>query len=170
MAEEEEILEEEIIEEEGLGEKIKKLREELKACRKEKDEYLAGWQRAKADFINARKDEEKAREAFVKFAEAGVLNEMLTIADSLEMAMKHEAADGAKKIYGQLLEILKRHGVVPIEAAGKKFNPAEHEAIDKVEVGEEAEDNTVIEELQRGWYMHDRVLRPAKIKVGNYKK
>jgi len=69
----EEIIENEVVEEEGLGDKLKKLREELKLCHKEKSEYLAGWQRAKADFINARKDEEKARAEFAKFAAEKVL-------------------------------------------------------------------------------------------------
>ena len=66
-------IEEEFIEEEGLKDKLKKMREDLKVCRKEKEEYLAGWQRAKADFINARKEEEKSREAFLKFSQSEVL-------------------------------------------------------------------------------------------------
>ncbi|OGF82514.1 nucleotide exchange factor GrpE [Candidatus Giovannonibacteria bacterium RIFCSPLOWO2_01_FULL_46_13] len=170
MDDEKEIeLEEEVIEEEGLQDKIKKMREELKVCRKEKEEYLSGWQRAKADFINARKDEEKAKEIFVKFAEAGLLNEILAIADSLDMAMKHKAADGTKEIYDQLKDVLKKHGVTPIEAIGKKFNPAEHEAIKEEEVDSQEKDNAVVEELQRGWYLHDKVLRPSKVKVGIYK-
>lgn len=161
---------EEIIEEEGLGEKLKKMREDLKACRKEKEEYLAGWQRAKADFINARKDEEGAREVFIKFAEAGVLNECLAVADSLEMSMKHSQSDGIKEIYSQLRDLLKRHGVTQIDAAGKKFNPMEHEAIENEEVEGEDKDGIVTEELQKGWYLHEKVLRPAKVKVGIYKK
>src|SRR3989344_2757337 len=181
MDDEKEIeLEEEVIEEEGLQDKIKKMREELKVCRKEKEEYLSGWQRAKADFINARKDEEKAKEIFVRFAEAGLLNEILAIADSLDMAMKHmkpssaEASAGDReggigRIYLQLQEILKLHGVTPISAIGKKFNPAEHEAIKEEEVDSQEKDNAVVEELQRGWYLHDKVLRPSKVKVGIYK-
>src|SRR3989344_9348112 len=108
MPDEEIELEEEVIEEEGLKDKLKKMREDLKACRKEKDDYLAGWQRAKADFINARKDEEKNRETFVKFAQATVLLEFLKIVDSLEMAMKHlpprqtgGGDGGIKQIYSQ---------------------------------------------------------------------
>lgn len=162
-------LEEEVIEEEGLKDKLKKMRDDLKACRKEKDEYLAGWQRAKADFINARKEEEKSREAFVKFAQASVLLEFLEIVDSLEMAMKHGGGDGVNKIYLQAKEILKQHGVTQIESEGRKFNPAEHEAIDKVEVDDEKKDNIVIEDLQKGWLLYDKVLRPAKVKVGIYK-
>src|SRR3989344_1173773 len=157
----EESIENEVIEEEGLVDKLKKLRENLKACEKEKGEYLAGWQRAKADFINARKDEEKARAEFVKFAAEKVLREMLAVADSLEIA-------GDKHIYAQLREILKRDGVEPIEARGAKFDPLYHEALEQVEVSEKEKDGAVLEELQKGYTIYNRVLRPSKVKVGHY--
>jgi len=162
-------LEEEILEEEGLKEKIKKLRKELESCRKEKEEYLAGWQRAKADFINARKEEERSREALLKFAEERILREFLTITDSLELALKLKPAEGLEQIYSQFRELLKQHGAIPIESAGKKFNPLEHESLEEEEVLEETKDNLVLEELQKGWMLHERVLRPAKVKVGVYK-
>jgi len=160
---------EEALEEEGLKEKLKKLRAELKQCQKEKAEYLAGWQRAKADFINARKDEERARAEFLKYAEEGILYEILAVADSL-LARRSFSEGGEDPVYDQLLSILKEHGVLPMESAGKKFDPLEHEALEKEEVEEEARDNIVLEELQKGWRLHDRVLRPAKVKVGVLKK
>lgn len=163
-------VEEEVLEEEGLKEKLKKLRKELEACRKEKAEYLAGWQRAKADFINARKDEEKARAELLKYAEERVLYEFLAIADSLELAMKLKPSEGLEQIYSQLRELLRQQGMAPMESAGGKFNPWEQEAIEKAEVGEEEKDGMVLEELQKGWRLHDKVLRPAKVKVGVYKK
>lgn len=164
----EEIIEEEG--EEGFREKIKKLREELKVCRKEKEEYLAGWQRAKADFINARKDEEKLRENFLKFAEENLLREFLAIADSLELALKLKPSEGMNEIYSQLRGLFQEHGVRAIDAKGKKFDPAEHESLEKVEVAEEKKDNIVLEELQKGYKLYDKVLRPAKVKIGNYAK
>lgn len=154
----------EIVEETGLTEKLKKLREELKTCQKEKADYLAGWQRAKADFINARKDEEKARAEFAKFAAEKVLREMLAVADSLELA---GGANGA--IYAQLREILKREGVEPIEAEGAQFDPLHHDALEQIEVSEKEKDGMVLEEMQKGYAIFDRVLRPAKVKVGIYK-
>lgn len=168
-------IEDEVIEETGLQEKIKKMREDLKACRKEKEDYLAGWQRAKADFINARKEEEKSRETFVKFAQASVLFEFLKIVDSLEVAAKlapsqaGSEGDGIRQIYSQAKEILKQHGVTEIEAIGKKFDPAMHEAIDKVEVDEPGKENIIVEDSQKGWLLHDKILRPTKVKVGIYK-
>ncbi len=150
--------------EETFKDKLKKLKDELKDVKKERDDYLAGWQRAKADFINARKDEEKARAEFVKFAEERVLREMLAVADSLELAGKETGP-----IYAQLQEILKEHGAVLIEALGKTFNPLEHEALEEKEAVSEEDDGIVVEELQKGWRIHDRILRPAKVKVGVYK-
>ncbi|MDO8522764.1 MAG: nucleotide exchange factor GrpE, partial [bacterium] len=131
---------EEIVEETGLAEKLKKLRGELRACQSEKADYLAGWQRAKADFINARRDEEKTRSEFTKYATEKVLREMLVIADSLE---KISNADGTA-IYKQLMDLLKKEGVVPIEAKGLIFNPMYHEALGEVETKQEKEDSMVL--------------------------
>ncbi|MBI2024228.1 nucleotide exchange factor GrpE [Candidatus Giovannonibacteria bacterium] len=161
-------IEEEIIEEEGLKDKMKKLRDDLKTCRKEREEYLAGWQRAKADFINARKEEEKAREGFIKFSQAEIILSLLPVLDSLEMALLH-GVSGLKEIHQQFYEILKQKGAVPMEAIGKKFNPTEHEAISQEEVLDPDKDDVVIDDLQKGWYLHEKVLRPAKVKVGHYK-
>ena len=169
---EEEVLEldEEAAQEAGVLEKLKKLRAELKACQKEKAEYLAGWQRAKADFINARKDEEKSREEFLKFAEARVLKDFLAVADSLELALKLKPSEGMGQIYSQLLEILREHGAQPMEVLGKIFDPSEEEALEKVEVGEPEKDGVVLEVLAKGWRLRERVLRPAKVKVGVLRK
>ncbi|MDP3934659.1 MAG: nucleotide exchange factor GrpE [Candidatus Giovannonibacteria bacterium] len=149
---------------EAFKDKLKKLKDELKAVKSERDDYLAGWQRAKADFINARKDEEKARAEFVKFATEGILREILAVADSLELS---SSAD-CKPIYNQLIDILKKEGVEPVESQGKTFNPLEHEALEEKEVLGEEEDGIVVEELQKGWRIYDRILRPAKVKVGVY--
>lgn len=151
--------------EETAKDKLKKLKDELKIVKSERDDYLAGWQRAKADFINARKDEEKARAEFVKFATEQVLREMLAVADSLELS---SGAD-CKPIYNQLIDILKKEGIEPFESQGEKFNPLEHEALEEMEVLDEKEDNLVAGELQKGWRIYDKILRPAKVKVGVYK-
>ncbi len=177
---EEEIIIEEEKEEEGasLAEKIKKLKEELKQCRKEKSEYLAGWQRTRADFINARKEEEKEREDFIKFAESRLLEELLILSDSFDSVLKNQELmakldkdwqGGIKNIYSQLTKIFKDRNVSVIEALGKPFNPEEHEAIENVLVKEETKNQIVIEEISAGYKLYERVLRPAKVKVGVYK-
>ena len=165
---EDKIIDEEVLEEDGLNDKLKKLRVELKECEKQKAEYLAGWQRTKADFINARKDEEKARAEFAKFAAERVLREMLAVADSL-LARRSFSEGGEDPIYQQLLEILKREGVEPIEASGIKFDPMRHEALEQVEVNDKEKDGVIMEELQKGYMIHNRVLRPSKVKVGVFR-
>ena len=106
----------------------------------------------------------------MKFAEENLLREFLAIADSLELAIKLRPSEGVEQIYSQLRGLLKKYGVSPIESLGKKFDPLEHEAIEKVEVSEAEREDVVLEELQRGWRLHEKVLRPAKVKVGVLKK
>ncbi|MEK7559772.1 MAG: nucleotide exchange factor GrpE [Patescibacteria group bacterium] len=161
----------EIVEEdESLKEKFKKIKDELNACKKEKEEYLAGWQRAKADFINYKKDEEKNREEFAKFASQSILYDFLRVLDSVDIALKHKENNGIKEIKNQFLETLKRHGIEEINASsGERFNPAEHESITESEVEKSDLDGVVIEELQKGYKLFNRVLRPSKVKVGVYK-
>ena len=157
------VKDEEVLEEEAVSDKLKKLRESLKACEAQKGEYLAGWQRAKADFINARRDDEKGRMEFAKYAAEGILRDMILIADSLQLAGKE-----TNPIYAQLLEILKRNGVAVILAKHQKFDPMYHEALGEVETKNKEEDGIVLEELQKGYTIHSRVLRPSKVKVGVY--
>ncbi len=157
---------EDTAEEEGLGEKLKKVRKELKVCQKERDDYLAGWQRAKADFINARKDEEKMRDESFKIMKEHILKEFLEVGDSLEMAIRAAPTEGLERIYGQFLDLLKQHGVTPYESSGKKFDPMMHEAIEREETDDESKDEMILEELAKGYKFNGRVLRPARVKVG----
>ncbi len=156
-------------EENSFQEKLKKLREDLKICKKERDDYLAGWQRAKADFINARRDEEKKFGELAKMIEAGTISDFLSVADSFDMLFKSAKDDGALKIYGQFQEILRRHGVTPVECLGQKFNPEFHEALGEVETEDKEKDGIILEELQKGYKSQDKILRASKVKIGNYK-
>ncbi len=156
--------------------KLKELREKLKECQKQKDEYLTGWQRAKADFVNARKDDEKRGEEFKKFAEARLIVDILPILEGFESAFSDENwekldsdwQDGIKSLYKHFINVLKGHRVGPIEAKGKKFNPEEHEAVAEIEVKDEKDDNVVMEEVRKGYKMEDKILRPAQVKIGKY--
>ncbi|MBI2507058.1 MAG: nucleotide exchange factor GrpE [Candidatus Niyogibacteria bacterium] len=153
--------------------KIKKLKEELKECQKKAAEFLAGWQRAKADLINFRKDEEKNREIIVRYANADLINEILDVLDSFEKAAKEPFPDdkwkkGFERIKDQLMNILRKRGVEEIKSLGLKFNPAEHESIAEESAPKE-KDQTVLEELRKGYKMNDKVLRPARVKIGFYK-
>lgn len=164
-----------IPEEEAGGEealaKAKKLREELKKCESERGEYLAGWQRAKADLINYKKDEAKRLEEFAKFAAEGVIAEAVQVLDSFDLALRHQMPKDVEKgivlIRSQLEDILRRRGLEPISALHEKFDPAVHESVG--EVASDGEEGMVVEELQKGYRLAGKVLRPARVKVSKIK-
>ena len=148
--------------------KIKKMKEKLKRCNEEKGEYLAGWQREKADFINYRRRQEEQMAEWLKMAQSGLINDLLPILESLNHAERYAEQRGKEevdvsKIKQQLWAILKKYGVEEIKAVGEKFNPEFHEAIEQVE--SEGEEGIVIEEVQKGYTLNGRVLRTAKVKV-----
>lgn len=175
-----ETMDEEIIleeEGEGLQDKLKKLREKLKKCEAEKQEYLSGWQRAKADFINARKDEEENRKEFKKYCEMELALEFLEIADSFDRLMADKEnwqkieenwRRGVENIYTQLMDILENKNIKPMENLGKPFNPEEHESVGEAEVDKEENDNIIMEEIRKGYKMGDKIIRPSKVKIGKY--
>lgn len=150
------------------GDKLKKLKEKLKKCQKEKEEYLDGWQRAKADFINSRKEEEKRREELVKFSNFMLISEILPVFDSFDLAFSgkeenEKSSKGFLFIKSQLEDILKKYGLEVIKALGEKFNPELHESVGEVESDKES--GIVIEEVQKGYMLNGRVLRAAKVKI-----
>jgi molecular chaperone GrpE len=153
---------------------IKKLRERLKACEAEKQEYLDGWQRAKADFINARKDEAKAREEFLKFAKEAVLADFIPLADHFERAFAHKEAwekvdknwrAGIESIYTELLAIFKQNELAQVGKEGEKFEPNLHEPIGTQETDDKNKDETVAEVIDKGYRLTDKIIRPAKVKI-----
>ncbi|OGG47859.1 nucleotide exchange factor GrpE [Candidatus Kaiserbacteria bacterium RIFCSPHIGHO2_02_FULL_50_9] len=169
---EEEFIPEE--EEENPSLAVKKLRERLKKCIEEKQEYLDGWQRTKADFVNARREEEKRLAELLKFAEVALIMDILPVLDSFDMAMSDKAAwesvskewrSGMESIAAQLEGVLKEHGVGLFSPLGESFSPVEHEAIDTIETSEEDKDHKVAEVFQRGYRLQGKVIRPAKVKI-----
>lgn len=162
---------------EGLQDKLKKLRENLKKCESEKQEYLAGWQRAKADFINARREEEAGRKEFLKFCEKDLLLELLALADSFDSLFSHQESfgeidkswqEGIENLHAQLMNIFKNRSVEVMENEGKKFNPEEHESAGEIRVDNKEKENIIIEILRKGYKMHNKILRPAQVKIGKY--
>ena len=152
----------------------KKLRERIKALEAEKQEYLMGWQRAKADFVNARKNEAAEREEFVKFAREKLIKDFLLVSDSFEIAFSHkeswEKVDkgwraGVESIYAQLGKAFERQGVTMIGAVGEKFDPRLHVSVGLVHTDHESEDDEVAEVLQRGYMLEGKVIRPAQVRV-----
>jgi molecular chaperone GrpE len=125
--------------------------------------------RARAEFDNARRRIERERSDFLQFAAMDLVREILPVLDDFERALKVETADrdyakGIELIYQRLYETLKRLGLEPIETEGKKFDPNQHEAVLRVQT-EEAEDQAILGELQRGYNFRGKLLRPAWVRV-----
>ena len=144
----------------------------LEEVKKGKD----GWDkmlRNQADLENTRKRLDREKQEFVKFANEGLILDLLNVLDDLERTVdlaessKEDLAaflKGVEMILAHLYEMLKNHGVKPIEAEGKIFDPNFHEALMQVE-NKELPEHTIIEVLQKGYLIHGRVLRTAKVKV-----
>jgi len=163
--------------EENKEEKIITLSEceflKLKEDASKAQEYWDRLLRLQADFENTRKRLEKEKQDFIRFANEGVIVELLDILDDLERAVdlaesKHQDLPaflkGVEMILAHLYDMLKVYGVKPIEASGKLFDPNLHEALMQVEDKARPE-NTIMEELQKGYLLNDRVIRTAKVKV-----
>jgi len=148
---------------ENADKKIKKAKDKLKTCEHERAEYLAGWQRAKADYINLQREHEQKIADYFKFANEGLILEILPILDSFEAAIKHDNNEGVKQLYNQLLSVLKNNGLEQIKALGEKFNPVLYEVVEtlKSDKGE----GMVIEEVQKGYKLHNKVIRPSKVRI-----
>lgn len=156
---------------------IEQLRAELEASRARADENLRHWQRTQADFMNYRRRAEQERADIVKYAESQLILELLSALDDFDRAMetmprelmKFTWVQGIVLIDRKIRSILERHGLTPIEALGKEFDPYYHEAVMR-EDGDAGEHTMVVAELQKGYKLHDRVLRPTLVKVGRAKK
>lgn len=129
-------------------------------------EYKETLQRLQAEFENYRKRVEKEQAAFQQYASGEVVTQLLPLLDSFSLALskaeKNETTKGFELIYAQLFEMLEKQGLQKIECVGKKFDPTQHEALMQEE-GEEK--GVVLEELQKGYMLHDKILRPARVKV-----
>ena len=156
-----------------LEEDIESLRKALEEEKARAEKYLANWQRAEADFINYKKRGEQEREEAVKLANAVLNLNLLPVLDDFERAFDSLPArlaeltwaDGIKLIYRKLRATLEAQGLSEIKAVGEAFDPAVHEAVTQAE----GEEGKVIEEVQRGYRLGDRVIRPALVVVGKGK-
>jgi molecular chaperone GrpE len=141
-------------------------RDRLAAEKAELDDRL---RRAWAEFENARRRAERDRSEFVQYAAADLVRSLLPTLDDFDRALKTETPDkeyakGVELIYTRFYDTLKRIGLEPIETAGQMFDPNHHEAVQREET-EEAEDQAILGELQRGYNFKGKLLRPAWVKV-----
>jgi molecular chaperone GrpE len=125
--------------------------------------------RARAEFDNARRRFDRERSEYIQFAAMDLVREVLPVLDDFERALKVETADrhyakGVELIYQRLFESLKKLGLEPLQSAGKTFDPNLHQAVDRVETAD-VEDQTILDEYQKGYNFKGKLLRPAMVKV-----
>ncbi len=158
-----------------LTAELDQLRVQLEAAQQEAAENKAAWQRSAADFSNYRRRTEQERDAMLGLANEVLLAKLLAIVDDFDRAIANMPAElrdvswvgGISAIDRKLDQLLDSEGLTPIEALGKQFDPHEHEAIaqeDRPGVPE----GTVVAELQKGYRIRDRVLRPAMVAVARH--
>ncbi|HIJ59120.1 MAG TPA: nucleotide exchange factor GrpE [Nitrospirae bacterium] len=146
----------------------------IEKLKQENEDYKNKYLRLYAEFDNYKRKILKDKEEIIKYSNESILNELLPILDSLEMAIKHGSSSttenleslkkGVENTFRELQRTLEKFGVTYIDAQGKEFNPAFHHAISQVDK-DDVEDNTVIEEFRKGYMLRDKVLRPALVVV-----
>jgi len=156
----------------------------LVACEKKRDEYLAGWQRAKADFLNYKKEELQRLQEFAKYGHEELMQGLIGVLDSFDLAISYSEKQGSaptptggrspdqsvgmeKGIYmirAQTEDVMKRHGLLRIRVKlGDAFDPAFMESLG--EIASESPPGTVAEEIERGYRLHEKVVRPVRVKI-----
>ena len=159
------------------GDPVKELQEKLDAKDEEARENYDKFLRVSAEFDNYKKRSARELEDFRKFANQSLLKEMLSVVDNLELAIhsadankagKNSLREGLDLTHREILRVFEKFRVTPIESKGKAFDPTYHEAVMQEETDEFPE-NTVITEMQKGYLIHDRLLRPAMVVVAKPK-
>lgn len=150
------------------------LKKKLEEAEKLKEEYLAGWQRQKADFINYQKDAMKQMHGIVKYANENLVFDLLVVLDSFDISVNslktEELTETEKKIIqgfelirAQLEDVIHKKGLKPIEALGQQFDPVFHEIAEEIEGNESP--GTIVDEIIKGYEFNGKVIRPSKVKI-----
>jgi molecular chaperone GrpE len=156
-----------------LMRELDKLERALEEARSSSDENLRNWQRTAADFSNYKRRVDDERETVARFSNAVLIGKLLSVLDDFDRALENVPPDtddswveGVRLVERKLRGVLETEGVTPIEATGLPFDPNVHEAVVHQDTADYP-DNQVIDELQRGYRLHGRVLRPALVRVAN---
>jgi molecular chaperone GrpE len=156
---------------------LKELEAKLEAKEKEAEDTYERLLRISAEFDNYKKRSSREMVEYRKFANQSLIKEMLSVIDNLELAMNstnvHKAIDkdllqGLEMTHKEILKVFEKFNVKPIEACGQPFDPTFHEAVMQEETNDSPK-NTVVNELQRGYMIHDRLLRPSMVVVAKPK-
>ena len=162
---------------ESISGKVKKIQKKLKECEKERQEYLDGWQRARADAVNKEKEAVLERERAVSRAELKAYSELFPVLDSFDMAFSNtelwEKVDkewrvGIEHVYTQAVRIFEAVGILVISTDGE-LDTRIHEPVQVKEVDIEEDDGRILTVIQKGYIKGEHVLRPAKVIIGKFK-
>jgi molecular chaperone GrpE len=156
-----------------LAQRIEELERELTETRAKSEEHLYHWQRSAADFSNYKRRTDDERAQLGQFSNAILISKLLGVLDDFDRALEsvpaeaHDAwIEGVKLVERKLRGVLEAEGVTAIAAVGEPFDPNVHEAVAHEETADHP-DNQVIGEVQRGYRLHDRVIRPSLVRVAN---
>lgn len=149
-----------------------KVEQPLAAAQQQAEEYLNGWKRAKADYLNLKRETEQRQAEISQYATAGLLLDLLPVYDHLKLAWQHVPADsrsaewvrGFEHIKNQLADLLKRNGIEEMKTIGEPFNPDYHEAV-MHEPHEGFAPDLIFKEVTAGYLLYGKVLQVAKVKV-----
>lgn len=152
-----------------MEEELKKLKEQLEKAEADRDQYLSGWQRAKADYLNYKKEEQGRLGEIARYTGEDIMREMVTVLDSFDLGLQALEKSGPveKGVYmirSQIEDLLKKRGLekIPMKP-GDAFDPAVSEAITEGESDQPP--GTIAEEIEPGYRLYDKVLRPARVKL-----
>jgi len=156
----------------GVSEDVDSLQEQLRAERERAKGYLASWQRTQADLENFRRRVQQERGESLDLANSTLVAKLLSAMDDLELAFSRPSSEmrkaawveGARISFGKLKGALESEGLKPIEAVGQEFDPRLHEAVMK----RPGADGMVLEEVQKGYVLNGRLLRPSLVVVGEH--
>jgi|GEM_PF-52121 len=158
----------------SASEKVKKLKQELLESKKERAEYLAGWQKSRAEYANLKKEEELKRIGLKQLYVSESIEDLFPTLDSFEMAFKNKESwekvdatwrKGIEYIYQQFMTFLEDRNVQNISETGVLFDPKLHEAFEHIPIEDKDKDNIIESIVQTGYKIGDRIIRPAKVKV-----
>jgi len=138
--------------------------DEVEELKLKNEEYLNGWKRERADFLNYKKDEMERIGSLIKYANEEIILNLLPVLDNLCLAANHIKDPGVEQIKKQLEDFLKKEGIEAVKTVGEQFDPNTMEVVE--EIPADAEGSGVAkEEVQKGYTMHEKLIRPAKVKV-----
>ena len=158
---------------------VKKLKEKIKKLEAEKTEYMDGWQRERADFMNYKKRVEGEKLEVIKYSNENLVSDIIPVLDSFDMAFSNKEAwqkvdknwrIGVEYIYTQLMKVLSENGLREMNPIGEKFDPKFHVAEEHIETDDEKKDGVIVTVKKKGYMLNDRVVVAPNVVVAEFKK